>query len=114
MLEAYHHQTNTSSALDTLQTLEQLAPKATVPSPCKEELPLDKLTINNKKDKDVDTKFIVAKTVVKPEDDNNKNYENTNKNLPGACFWEMEGPVTQTPHLLQDLEAWIGGLLCLY
>ena len=33
-------------------------------------------------------------------DDNNKNHENSNKDLPCASFWGM------------DLEAWFGGLLC--
>ena len=48
----------------------------------------DELATNNKEvDKDVDTEFIGAKRVVKPDDDNSYNTENTNINLPGACFW---------------------------
>ena len=79
-------------------------------------MPEDERVINTKEeDKDDIARFIDNKSCRPKDDDTNKTreYKYIKVTYQVLVSGEGIGPVSKTPHLQQDQEAWFGGLLCL-
>ena len=85
------------------------------PFPWQGEIPEDELVNNTKEDKDDVVRFIDDKSCRPKQDDTNKTreYKYIKVTYQVLVSGEGIGPVSQTPHLQQDLEPWFGDLLCL-
>ena len=78
-------------------------------------MPEDERVINTKEEDKDDIARFIDKSCRPKDDDTNKTreYKYIKVTYQVLVSGEGIGPVSQTPHLQQDLEEWFGDLLCL-